>query len=391
MTSTLRGRLSIAAGVAVLLSASASTAGAEPAASSLAEQLRQDTESIHALGISGVQARVTTSDGEQLVAISGTADRNTGLPVPPDGYFRMASTVKTLVATVVLQLEAENRLTLDDTIDHWLPGVVRDNGNDGSRITIRQLLQHTSGIHDDLPGYTTPDEYYQQRYDVYRPDQLLARAMAHAPDFPPGESWAYSNTGYILLAMIIQQATGRPAHQEIQARILDPLGLGGTRWLGAAPTLPDPHARAYQYFGPGAEVDVTDQIPIDPEDLSWVTTTRDENIFFRALLGGRLLPARQLAEMKHTVPVSAELQQLWPGGRYGLGLVERPSSCGGTYWSHEGGDAGYITLNGVTDDGTRSVVLSMSEAFGDTPDHIRDQETAGSLLIDHALCAPQHG
>ncbi|GAA2920903.1 hypothetical protein GCM10010446_01150 [Streptomyces enissocaesilis] len=101
----------------------------------------------------------------------------------------------------------------------------------------------------------------------------------------------------------------------------------------------------------------------------------------------RLLPARQLAKMKQTVPVSAEVQKLWPGGRYGLGLVERPLSCGGTYWSHEGGDGGYITLNGVTDDGGRSAVVSMSEARGDTPQHIMEQENAASALIDHALCA----
>ncbi|MEU6817909.1 hypothetical protein [Streptomyces sp. NPDC046860] len=104
-------------------------------------------------------------------------------------------------------------------------------------------------------------------------------------------------------------------------------------------------------------------------------------------ISGRLLPPRQLSEMKQTVPVSAEVQQLWPGGRYGLGLVERPLTCGGTYWSHEGGDGGYITLNGVTDDGRRSAVVSMSEARGDTPEHILAQENAGSALIDHALCA----
>ncbi|MFF7603197.1 serine hydrolase domain-containing protein [Streptomyces mirabilis] len=387
MISTLRKPLAMALGVATLLAAEVATAVAQPAGSSPGQQLRRDTAAIHALGVSGVQARVIASDGRQSVATSGTADLDTGRPVPSDGHFRMASTSKALVATVVLQLEAEGELSLDDTVDQWLPGVVQGNGNDGSRITIRQLLQHTSGIHDDLPGYTTPEEYYQQRHDVYGSEQLVARAMAHAPDFPPGEGWAYSNTGYVLLDMIIQKATGQPAHQEIEDRILRPLGLDQTRWMGTSPTLPRPHAQAYQLFGPGSRVDVTDQIPVDYENLSWVTTTQDENDFFRALLAGRLLPARQMAEMKQTVPVSAEVQQLWPGGRYGLGLVERPLSCGGTYWSHEGGDGGYITLNGVTDDGRRSAVVSMSEARGDTPEHILAQENAASALIDHALCA----
>ncbi|GGT84995.1 serine hydrolase domain-containing protein [Streptomyces violascens] len=387
MSSILRKHLAMALGVATLLAACAATTSAKPAGPSPVERLRQDAEAIHALGISGVQVRVIAPDGRQSVATSGTADLDTGRPVPSNGYFRMASTSKALVATVVLQLEAEGRLSLHDTVDHWLPGVVQSRGNDGSRVTIRQLLQHTSGIPDGLPGYTTPKEYYQQRHDVYGPEQLVARAVAHAPDFPPGKGWAYSNTGYVLLDMIIQKATGHPTHQEIENRILRPLGLDQSLWNGTSPTLPQPHAQAYQLFGPGSRVDVTDQIPVDHENLSWVTTTRDENVFLRALLAGDLLPTRQLAEMKQTVPVSAEVQQLWPGGRYGLGLVERPLSCGGTYWSHEGGDGGYITLNGVTDDARRSAVVSMSEARGDTPKHILDQEKAASSLIDHALCA----
>lgn len=378
----------MALGVATLLATEVVPAIAQPAGPSPVEQLRRDTKAIHALGVSGVQARLITPDGRQSVATSGTADLNTGRPVSSSGYFRMASTSKTLVATVVLQLEAEGRLSLHDTVDHWLPGVVRGNGNDGSQITIRHLLQHTSGIRDALPGYTTPKEYYQQRHNIYEPEQLVDLAMAHEPEeFLPGKGWAYSNTGYVLLDMIIQKATGHPAHQEIKNRILRPLGLDQTRWMGTSPTLPRPHAQAYQLFGPGSRVNVTDQIPVDYANLSWVTTTRDENRFFRALLDGRLLPARQLAKMKQTVPVNAKVQQLWPKGRYGLGLVERPLGCGGTYWSHEGGDGGYITLNGVTDDGRRSAAVSMSEARGDTKEHILEQENAASALIEHALCA----
>ncbi|SBU99423.1 D-alanyl-D-alanine carboxypeptidase [Streptomyces sp. MnatMP-M77] len=381
----------MAIGVATLLAAEAGTAVAEPASPSVVEQLRQDVATIHALSVSGVQARVIGPDERQSVAISGTADLTTGRPVSSSGYFRMASTSKTLVATVVLQLEAESKLSLDDTVDLWLPGVVEGNGNNGTRITIRQLLQHTSGVRDNLPGYTTPEEYYQQRHNVYEPKQLVDLAMAHEPEeFLPGDGWAYSNTGYVLLDMIIQKATGQPAHQEIENRILRPLGLNQTRWMGTSPTLPRPHAQAYQIFGPGSRVNVTDQIPVDYENLSWVTTTRDENRFLRALLDGRLLPTAQLAKMKQTVPVSAAVQELWPDGRYGLGLVERPLNCGGTYWSHEGGDGGYITLNGVTDDGRRSAVVSMSEARGDTKDHILEQENAASALIDHALCAGGH-
>jgi D-alanyl-D-alanine carboxypeptidase len=356
-----------------------------------AEQLRRDVDAIHALGVSGVQARAIGPDGRQCVAVSGSADVTTGRPVSPYGYFRMASTSKTMIATVILQLEAESRLSSSDVVERWLPGLLGANGNDGRRITLRQLLQHTSGLHDDLPGYTTPQQYRQHRHDVHSSVELVARALEHAPDFPPGEGWAYSNTGYILLSMIVQVVTGRVAHREIEHRILRPLGLDQTRWMGRVPTLPRPHSRAYQLFGPRCRVDVTDQVPVDHENLSWATTTRDENRLLRALLAGRLLPPDQLAAMKRTVPVSSEVQHLWPGGRYGLGVVERPLSGGGTYWSHEGGDGGYITLNGVTADGRRSAVVSMSEARGDTAEHILAQENAASALIDHALSVSDTG
>ncbi|WP_230329310.1 hypothetical protein [Nocardia aurantiaca] len=104
-------------------------------------------------------------------------------------------------------------------------------------------------------------------------------------------------------------------------------------------------------------------------------------------LGISGVQARVIAPDGGQLVATTELQQLWPGGRYGLGLAERPLSCGGTFWSHEGGDAGYITLNGVTPDGARSATVSMSEALGDSPNHILDQETAATTLIDHALCA----
>ncbi|MFJ9458493.1 serine hydrolase domain-containing protein [Kitasatospora sp. NPDC101447] len=376
-------RLAVAAGAAVLLAAGAAPAVARPESSSPAQQLSRDAEAIHALGISGVQARAVGPDGRSSVVSSGTADLHTGRPVDPDGWFRMASTSKTLVATVVLQLEAEGRLSLDDTVDRWLPDVAWGKDYDPHRITVRQLLRHTAGISDaGLPGYDTAQEYDEQRFDVHSSEELVERAMAQEPT----QGWSYSNTGYVLLGMIIRQATGRSSHQEIEDRILRPLGLDHTRWTGATPTLPRPHAQAYQFYGPGAEKDVTVQVPVSTE-LSWVTTTRDENAFFRALLSGRLLPPRQLAEMKQPTEESPEVQERLLGGRYGLGLVSRPLTCGGTYWSHEGGDGGYITLNGVTEDGRRSVVVSMSEARGDTEAHIREQEKAAGDLVDHALCA----
>ena len=373
--------MALAVAAVGLAPAAGSATGSDPAAA----QLQRDADAIHALGVTGVQARVSFTGGRQLVATSGVADRATGRPVPPNGRFRIASTRKAFTATVVLQLVEEHRLSLDDTVERWLPGVVRGNDNDGRLITVRQLLQNRSGIHDDLPGYSTPEEYLKHRYDSYTREQLVARAMNHRPDFAPGTGWGYSNTGAILVDMIIERVTGRPLHREITDRIVRPLGLRHTTWPGTSPFLPRPHALAYQRFETGELVDVTEQVPGDPDSM--VSTTRDLDRFFRALLGGRLLRPAQLDEMKKAVRISPEIEKVfWPGGRYGLGLVSRPLPCGGLYWGHDGGEGGYTTVTGVTEDGRRSVMVSTSTGLDQIP-----QLRAADTLIHNALCGRPHG
>ncbi|MFF8773288.1 serine hydrolase domain-containing protein [Kitasatospora sp. NPDC015120] len=352
--------------------------------------LRRDADAIAALGVTGVQARLTTADGGGRAAVSGVADVTTGQAVSPEGHFRMASVTKTFVATVVLQLVGEGRVSLDDPVERWLPGVVSGNGNDGRAITVRHLLQHTGGLHDDYPDYTSAQDFQQHRYDSYTPEQTVARAMAHRPDFRPGERWQYGNTGYVLLGMIVERVTGRPWHTEVGERITGPLGLAHTFRPGASPVLPQPHARTYQRFGPGEPlVDVTEQVGQGTNgEAGLVSTTADLNRFFSALLGGELLRPAQLREMKRTVKVGKEFRQLMPRARDGLGLFSRPLSCGGRYWGHEGGDAGWVTAAAVTADGRRAVTVSLSGVVADSGTDVLRVEQAVSKLVDDALCRP---
>ncbi|MEV8634479.1 serine hydrolase domain-containing protein [Streptosporangium sp. NPDC051023] len=344
--------------------------------------LQRDVDAIRAIGISGVQARVSTSDGRQLVATSGVADLATKRPVPANGYFRIASTTKSFVATVVLQLVAEGRLSLDDTVESRLPGVVRGNGNDGNKITIRQLLQHTSGIHEGYPAYTSVEDFLKHRYDPFTDEQIVAKAVSQKPDFEPGKEWLYSNTGYVLLSMIIKKVTGNPWYEEVDERISRPLGLSRTIWSGDSLGVPNPHAKGYLLLPPDGPIDATRHFDGDAAG-GLLSTTRDVNRFYLALLGGRLLPAEQLAEMQKTIP-APPWQDTWPGSRYGLGLSSRPLSCGGVYWQHGGDDYGYKTRMGVTADGRRSVTVSMTTQIGD--ERALRQEKAAGELVDRALC-----
>jgi len=348
--------------------------------------LQRDADAIRDAGVTGVQARLVTEDGEHIVVTSGVADTTSMEDVDPEGYFRIGSDTKPFVAAVVLQLVGEGALSLDDTVERHLPGVVTGSGNDGDAITVRHLMQHTSGIHDDDPGHDTPEQYLERRFRPYPPEELVARAMSHPPDFAPGTAWAYSNTGYLLLAMIVEELTGRPWYEEADARVLQPLELEHTVWPGADPGLPEPHARGYQRFVPGGPLlDVTELVEANAAH-GMVSTTADLNRFYRSLLDGTLLEPAQLAQAQQTVPVNDEVQQYWPGGRYGLGLRMRPLSCGGSYWGHSGGVTGYTTEGGVTPDGRRSVIVSMSSSLADSVESFGLQQRVADRLVDNALC-----
>lgn len=286
-------------------------------------QLQNEVDAVHRTGTVGVSAEVT-SPGRREVARAGTAVQGGNAPMPHDGRFRVGSVTKTFTATVILQLVGEGRIALDDTVDHWLPGIVHGNGNDGRLVTVRQLLQHTSGIPDalpDIPSLADADGYRTQRFRTYAPSQVVALAMRRTPTFPPGRDWSYSNTNYVLAAMIIERATGRTWDHEVTDRIIRPLGLRGTSIPGTSSSVPGPHARSYSTFGDatGPALDVTAlDTAMATGSGSIISTTHDLSLFYSALLDGRLIAPAQFDDMTTTVPAPAL------GVRYGLGIGSIP-------------------------------------------------------------------
>ncbi|MQA85979.1 MAG: serine hydrolase [Streptosporangiales bacterium] len=364
------------------------TTAAAPAGGGYGQaQLQRDVDAVGGAGVVGVQGEVVTESG-RLLARSGVANLETRDPMPLDGYFRIGSTTKTFVATVMLQLVGEGKLSLEDTVDRWLPGVVEGNGNDGRKITVRHLLQHTSGLDDGLEEqkklFTSPETWRRERMRTWRPEEVVELATRHEPEFAPGTRWSYSNTNYILAGMIIGKVTGYTWQQEVRRRILTPLGLRHTIAPSTSPDLPDPHAQAYQRFpSHGSWVDVTAFNPSRPGAAgAMISTTGDLNRFFRALVGGALLAPAHLAEMQKTVPA----EQLGTGVGYGLGLMFQPLRCGG-YWGHGGSVHGYVTRAGVTPDGRRGVAVSATSNSPADPEAGRGASRALDTLVDRALCA----
>ncbi|MFI6051245.1 serine hydrolase domain-containing protein [Streptomyces violascens] len=294
---------------------------------------------------------------------AGVADTRTGRERRAQDTFRVGSLTKTFVSTVLLQLEAEGRLSLDDSVDTWLPGLVRGNGNDGRAITLRQLLNHTSGIYNytadpDFQRLIFGPGFFEHRYDTWTPERLVRTALAHRPDFAPGTSWKYSNTNYILAGMVIQKVTGRSYAQEAERRILRPLNLRSTSFPGTDARMPQPSGRAYSTLGgtPDRVYDVTELNPSAAGSAGEVVSdSLDLNRFYRALLGGKLLPPRQLAEMTTTVP-SNEI----PNASYGLGLMKVTLSCGTEVWGHSGGIHGSTSQAVVTKDAGHSLAFNFN-------------------------------
>ncbi|MGW0709655.1 serine hydrolase domain-containing protein [Streptomyces sp. NPDC002643] len=315
-------------------------------------------------------------------ATAGVGDLASGAPRSAHDRFRAGSITKSFVSTVLLQLEAEGRLSLDDTVDTWLPGLVRGHGHDGREVTLRQLLNHTSGIAD----YTSDEQFVKDvfladgflknRYRTWTPAQLVGIAMKHKPVFAPGTDWSYSNTNYVLAGMVIEKATGNPYGDEVRHRIIEPLRLHATKIPGTRPGLPDPHSRAYSKLAEsttGKTYDVTDLNPsIAYAAGELISNPADLNRFFSALLKGELLPKRQLKEMKTTVPVD-DLH-----GGYGLGLITYKLSCGIQLWGHSGGIHGSLSETTTTEDGTHSLTYNFNSDWAGDSLSIVEAEFCGN-------------
>ncbi|GAA2134015.1 serine hydrolase domain-containing protein [Kitasatospora kazusensis] len=286
-------------------------------------------------------------------AAAGFADVRTRQPASPDDRFRIASNTKSFVAAVALQLVGEHRLSLDDSVEKWLPGVVQGSGNDGSGITVRQLLDQTSGIYDPTtePAFFAPYLEQHDRDYVYTPRQVVAAAVAHPPLFAPGERWAYSNTNYLLAGLVIEAVTGQSVAAQIRSRILLPLGLTRTSFPLTDPQIHGRHLHGYDLAGQ----DVTRFSPsYDWAAGAMISTLDDLARFDRALFGGRLLHPAEQRELE-TVP------QVPDADGYALGVQRWEATCSDgrkvPAWETDGGGPGYTSISLTAADGSRQFIL----------------------------------
>lgn len=273
-----------------------------------------------------------------------------------DYRFRIGSVTKTFTATTVLQLVGENRVQLDDSIEKWLPGLIQGNGYDGNQITIRQLLNHTSGIAEYLKS---KDADIMNSKKTYTAEEIVKIGLALPPDFSPGKGWSYSNTGYVILGMLIEKITDNSYAEEIEKRIIEPLDLSNTFLPGNSPVIPGKnHARGYVKTEGASELkDITYYNPsLANAAGDMISNADDLNKFFSSLLGGKLLKERELKEMLTTVPVEGKAV----GDGYGLGIYETKLPNGVSVWGHGGGIPGFTTFAGGVIGGKHTLAVSIN-------------------------------
>ncbi|BCL29749.1 serine hydrolase domain-containing protein [Streptomyces aurantiacus] len=351
----------------------------------LAELVRQDV----AAGAPGVIVRVDDGHGRTIEIARQASWSRADHTLAAKDKFRMGSNTKTMVATVVLQLVAEHRLKLSDPVDAWLPGLVPN----GSAITVRMLLNHTSGLFDYTDDPDVLKAFTGQDTRIWTPEELIAAGVRHDALFAPGTDYAYSNTNYVALGLVAEKATGHTLGDLIQQRIAGPLHLRNTYLVTGTDTDSGKDSDAGTAKSPvlahGYEPDAARLAPLLPPgtpagtafagparsegyvDTTWVnastewaaggmvSTARDWARFDSALLSGKLLPAAQLKEMKTTVAEESE----FPNRRYGLGLEKVTTPCG-TVWGHNGQVPGYSSEAYTDATGRRTASVLTSTIFG---------------------------
>lgn len=364
------------AGVLVVVSLAAPAHAASR--SDLSARVQQALDGVVEAGSPGAIALVREG-GRTMQLSSGHSNLSPERPMRADLRARIGGVTKSFTATVVLQLVGEGRLAFDDTVEQWLPGVI----SNGEAISVRQLLNHTSGVYDYVNDPRTLAPYLAGDLTrIFDPLDGVRYAAEHGPQFAPGTALLYSNTNYLLLAMIAETITGRSIGTLLRNRIFAPLGLGHTTYPTSSQIL-GPHVHGY-LVEEQPPMDVTAFSPTVSAASGAILSNADDLArFYRALLRGRLVTPRLLHQMQTIDPVATggipDAGIL--GGGWGLGLLREDFPCGPA-WGHDSESLGYMIAAWNNNSGTRQVVVIVNSHF----DHDAPVSQAMRDVLTTAYC-----
>ena len=348
----------------------------------LAAELQRILDGIVADGyVPGALLAVHIPGQEPWLGASGFIDRAHTQPMAPDTRYRIASITKIFTAVVVLQLAEEGRIDLDAPLARWLPELVPS----GDRITVRHLLQHTSGLYDYLEDPAFRTQPYQAPDRTWTPRELVTYAARFPLAFQPGAEGAfdYSSTNYVILGMLIEQITGRTLAQEMRQRLFEPLGLAATFF---APDEPVDGIQAHAY---SASTDLSRaSMSFAFATANLVSTVEDVQRFAQALFDGQVLQPETLATMSRFVDGKGQYNM--PALAYGLGLMRNQLPVGpgpdgharppavSTVLGHTGGWGGFRSAVWYAPESGITIALGLNQA--DTDPNILATQVVDAIL-----------
>ncbi|MCP2349050.1 serine hydrolase domain-containing protein [Nonomuraea roseoviolacea] len=365
--------------------------------------LKSALDEVHRAGVPGVYAEVRDS-GRVWRGASGVADLETGRPVKPGMLQRVGSVTKTFTAAAVMQQVEKGRIRLDDPISRYLPKLVP--GERGKKITVKMLLNHTSGLPEYLPyafpslakfpsvSDMSPKSLDDNRFRRFSPAELIDMALKAPAAGAPGETpGTYTNANYLILGLLLERVTGTPAEKYITENVIERAGLRHTSFP-SGPRIKGPHPRMYEsmlgLLDPPRDYSVY--------DMSWVgtgaalvSTMEDLNRFYGRLLAGEIVKPSSLAQMQRTVKVYSQTGEKID---YGLGLQVMSTGCG-TFWGHEGSVWGAGTASWSSADGKRQMSVAVNLARWNKPDSSGEPQPHaidGAMAAFHrqALCGDEN-
>jgi D-alanyl-D-alanine carboxypeptidase len=359
------------------VSAHAAPSGPVPAGEgddAVVSQLRTDLEAYlqergAAEHVSAAGLSVSLPHSRSTIDVSAGATTFGGsVPVRPDSVWQIGSNTKAFTSVLLLQLEAEHRLSIDDPLGRWLPQYPQWRD-----VTIRRLLNMTSGIptYDDQPAWYA--DYAANPHTYFSPERLVGYVLGVAAT----SGYSYSNTNYVLAEMIIERVTGDSYQHQLYRRLIDSLGLRDLYYW------PDVYPARVTRREPAGYFS-NDQFPIPQllgrdvsrDTLSWargagaiISTTSDMTRWERALYGGRLLPPRQQAELESLISIRTgqpivSTSTTDPEG-FGLGVAQQRNPQLGTFWFYEGETLGFRALHAYFPDSGLIIAIGLNSATAD--------------------------
>jgi len=332
-------------------------------------------------GVVGATMSVYDKNYGMWLGSSGKADLHNNIDLQNCNITRVGSTVKMFTATTILLLQEEGKINLNDKIANHLSGDNIDKIENAEKATIRQLLQHSSGIYNYIQNLQFQTASLNNLVKEWQADDLLKYAYKKSAYCKPDEDVIYSNTNYILLGLLIEKIEGKPLHQVFEEKIFNPLGLSHTQFAGKNP-VPDGIIRGYIDLYSNLQVLESTYFSgwdYYTADGGLISNPYDMNVFFRALMNHEIISQQSLNEMltwKTPKEQDPEFYEIY----YGLGIFKMNTPKGEVYF-HSGDAIGYYANMMFFPDDSTTVVYAVNSNYGKIDQFVSTKEAIEKIII----------